>query len=212
MLDFNFHITTPRLTISYINPDNDSHCDFVYQLNNSPEMLLVNRSLPNVLSTRDATREWLQKGAAALEKIGYGRYLISRRPVTSNELQSNDKQSQPFSQSIDTHDLVGVVSLQKERYPSAPPIPDIGFAILAKYYGKGYATEAAEGLMKYYREERGQTKFAGYCDPGNESSKKVLKRLGFDEAGVREVKGLIGEEVGLECAVFTLGVESEWVW
>lgn len=63
--------------------------------------------------------------------------------------------------------------------------------------------------MKYYREERGQTEFAGFCDPGNESSKKLLRKLGFEEVGVREVNGLVGEGVWWKCMVFAKGWERE---
>jgi RimJ/RimL family protein N-acetyltransferase len=208
MLDFNFHIATPRLTLSHINPNSDLQCDFVHELNNSPEMVFVNRHLPSAISTREATRDWLEKGVASLEETGYGRFLISRRPKDAEKIQTN----KPFSEVINAYDYIGIISMQFMRFPTAPPIPDIGFAILSKYYGKGYATEAAQGLINYYREEKGHVMFTGYCNSENENSKKVLRHLGFKEAGVREVKGLVGEDVGLECAVFTLGVEGGWKW
>jgi RimJ/RimL family protein N-acetyltransferase len=208
MLDFNFHIVTPRLTLSYINPNNGRHCDFVQELNNSPEMDLVNRHMPRAISTPEATREWLETGVATLEKTGYGRFLISHRPSDAHGTRAD----KPFSEIVNTCDFIGITSMQYGRFSTAPPIPDIGFSIMAKYYGKGYATEAAQGLMEYYREEKGQTAFAGYCDTENENSKKLLRRLGFEDAGVREVKGLVGEEVGLKCAVFMVGVEGGWKW
>jgi RimJ/RimL family protein N-acetyltransferase len=203
MLDYNFHISTPRLTLSYLDPSNEKHVDFIYELNNSPEMLHVHRNMPGVRDTRESAREFIKQGVEALETIGYGRFLISVRP------SADASGEHPFSKSVNTHDLVGILSMRKERFPSAPSIPDIGFAIMARHYGKGYATEAAQGLMKYYREEVRQMAFAGYCEPDNENSKKMFRRLGFEDRGIKEVSGVIGNEVYLKCLVFTTGVEGE---
>jgi len=92
------------------------------------------------------------------------------------------------------------------RFPSAPTIPDLGFGLLPAYHGKGYATEAAEALVKYYREEKGVKAFAGFCEPGNEGSSKVFRRMGWMNRGVRDVKGVVGEEGVLRCVVWTVGV------
>jgi RimJ/RimL family protein N-acetyltransferase len=201
MLDFDFHITTARLTISYLNPANDRQCDFVHDLNNSPEMLAVNKSLSSAFTDREASRKFIEQGTASLAKIGYGRYLISRKPEEPQHIDASTR----FSESVNTHDLIGIVSMQLARFPGAPTIPDIGFAIIAKYYGKGYATEAAQGLMKYYQEEKGHAAFAGYCDPGNESSKSMFRRLGFENRGVKEINGVVGEGKWLKGLVYTTG-------
>jgi RimJ/RimL family protein N-acetyltransferase len=205
MLDFNFRITTPRLTISYLNPADDRHCDFIHELKNSPEMLVVGKTLSMPPADREASRVWIEEGTASLEKTGYGRYVISRKPDTLRD----DNAYTPFTDVINTHDLIGTVSMQLARFPGAPTIPDTGFAILAKYYGNGYATEAAQGVMKHYREEKGHTAFAGYCDPGNERSNKMFQRLGFDERGVKEINGVIGDGLWLKCMVYTIGHTGE---
>ena len=62
--------------------------------------------------------------------------------------------------------------------------------------------------MNYYREEKGVEAFAGFCEPGNEGSSKVFRRMGWVDRGVRDVKGVVGEEEVLRCAVWTVGVEE----
>jgi RimJ/RimL family protein N-acetyltransferase len=205
MLDFNFYIATPRLALSYLNPANERQCDFVHELNNSPEMLVVNKSLSSAFTDRETSRKFIEQGSASLAKIGYGRYLVSRKP---EQLHQNDAHI-PFSDIINTHDLIGIVSMQLARFPGAPTVPDVGFAILARYYGKGYATEAVQGLMKFYRVDKGHMAFAGYCDPGNESSKKMFRRLGFEDRGVKEIDGVVGEGVSFKCLVYTTGEIKE---
>jgi L-amino acid N-acyltransferase YncA len=208
MLDYNFHISTARLTISYLDPNNDRHCDFVYELNSRPEMLIAHVTRPLNAHGKEAGRRFIEESVVRLEKNGFGRYLISRKPVNKPAEGRNDDHA-PFSESINEHDLIGVVAMQCERFPGAPTVPDLGFALMAKYYGQGYATEAAQGLMKYYREERGQTKFCGFCDPTNERSIKMFARLSFEERGMKEIFGIIGKDVGMKMLVFTTGVEGD---
>ena len=89
--------------------------------------------------------------AAKSERLlseGLGSYLVSLKP-------SNEDSSVPFSE----RELVpiGVVSMQVARLEgvAAPTIPDVGFNMLEKYHGKGYATEAVQGIMDYFRKEKG---------------------------------------------------------
>jgi hypothetical protein len=81
MLDFNFHITTPRLTLSYLDPSNAKHVDFIYELNNTPEMLATNRNLPNPYTNHEAALEFIKPNIKSLEKTGYGKFLISPHPI-----------------------------------------------------------------------------------------------------------------------------------
>jgi RimJ/RimL family protein N-acetyltransferase len=205
MLDFNFHITTPRLTLSHLNPDNQLHCTFVRDMNNRPEMIQVHKDLRTPAFDLADSRKRIEQSVAMLERRGYGRWLISRPP----EEQPHDEAATPFSERINTHDFLGIVSMNLERHPGAPMTPDLGFALLSKYYGQGYATEAAQGLMKYYRETKGHTAFSGYTSPSNESSKKLFRRLGFEERGVWEVTGVLGENVWFKVLVFTIGHTGE---
>lgn len=56
---------------------------------------------------------------------------------------------------------------------------ELAWIICKKYWGMGYATEAARGLMKYGREEMGITRFCAMCDYRNEASRKVIEKLGM---------------------------------
>ncbi|KAF1848709.1 acyl-CoA N-acyltransferase [Cucurbitaria berberidis CBS 394.84] len=210
MLDFNFHLTTPRLYISYLDPSKEAHCEFMYALVNTPQMVKEYRGKRDPLQNREAGRKFIQDGVDKLERSGYGRYLISLKPNNIDEEGSEKaKYALPFSKG--EQELVGIVTMQLDRFPGAPTIPDIGFGLFEKYQGRGYATEAAQGLMKYFEEERGQFVFSGYCSPDNEASKSVLRNLGFEERGVRSILGIFGEgeETALTALVWTKGVAED---
>ncbi|MEI5908066.1 GNAT family N-acetyltransferase [Bacillus spongiae] len=54
---------------------------------------------------------------------------------------------------------------------------EIGYWISRKYWGKGYATEAAKSLMDYGYSNLGKRKFIALIQPDNEASKKVANKL-----------------------------------
>jgi RimJ/RimL family protein N-acetyltransferase len=201
MVDPDFHISTTRLDLSYLDANNDAHCDFVVSLVNSPEMAQVNKANPRSIPDREAARAHLLPIGKKLEATGYGRYMISLRDEASDS-------SVPFSQR-GGREYVGHVSMQLGRFPDAPTVPDVGFALLGRYYGKGYATEAALGLMKFFRETRGHEGFAGYTGPDNEASNRMFARMGFDDRGVKEVLGIVGSGQPWEVRVWTLGLGGE---
>jgi hypothetical protein len=114
MLDYNFHISTARLTISHLDPRNDKHCDFVYELNSRPEMLIAHGDKPSDAPGRESGRKFIEQSVTRLEKNGYGRYLISRKPIDQQNKGDNANHV-PFSETINEHDLIGVVSMQCDR-------------------------------------------------------------------------------------------------
>ncbi|KAF2134679.1 hypothetical protein P153DRAFT_362424 [Dothidotthia symphoricarpi CBS 119687] len=195
MPDLNLCISTPRLNVHFFDPSNDAHCDFVLELLDRPDP-----QVPDAAMDREGARAILKNDLEKVSKTGYGRYAISLKPSIASGDQNLDC----------SHDgvLVGLVSMQLNRFPGAPNIPDIGFGLLNRNYGKGYATEAAQGLLKYFEEERGQTEFAGYCQLENLKSNNVFRRLGFEERGVREVGGIV-TETKLEVVVWTKNLERQ---
>ena len=60
---------------------------------------------------------------------------------------------------------------------------DIGWLIDKRYWGNGYATEAAKLLVEYIRTRLGRTDIVAYCDARNMASQKVMKNIGMVFAG-----------------------------
>ncbi|KAJ4362836.1 hypothetical protein N0V95_001210 [Ascochyta clinopodiicola] len=185
MLDPTFHITTPRLHLSYLDPTNDAHMEYIVRLKNSPEMRAMEAKTParfnQQVLTLSTARAAQAAGVERLERTGTGRYIIS--------LRDGDI---PFTQQQE-REYIGTVSMQFQRFPEAvcPAIPDVGFALLAAYQGRGYAAEAATALMQYFSEVKGHVRFAGFTHPENAASQNLFRRLGFEDRGVRLVDGVV---------------------
>ena len=64
------------------------------------------------------------------------------------------------------------------------PDADIGFAFLPQYEGRGYAFEAAAAAMKYGREVLGLARVLAITTIDNESSGRLLDKLGFSCDGL----------------------------
>lgn len=68
-------------------------------------------------------------------------------------------------------DLIGVISGQ----------PHLGFWLLRKHWGQGFATEAARAMIaRIFNETDAATIASGYFE-GNHASARVLEKLGFTE-------------------------------
>jgi RimJ/RimL family protein N-acetyltransferase len=59
------------------------------------------------------------------------------------------------------------------------PDADIGFAFLPQFEGKGYALESASAAMKFGAENLNFRRVLAITTPDNESSQKLLGKLGF---------------------------------
>lgn len=59
------------------------------------------------------------------------------------------------------------------------PVPDLGFAFLPAFQGKGFATEAAESILYWARSHFDIQTIAGITTTQNKASMRVLEKLGF---------------------------------
>ena len=217
-LDPTFHITTPRLSLWYLDPSSDSHMSFLCDVQNSPENIAVAQLAgippPKEPMTIASARASLVARTEKLAETGSGRYIISLnspspKPNLSSKPDSGEAEGKQ-EETVEGREFIGYVSMQLQRFPHlpCPTIPDIGFVLLAKYYGKGYATEACEALMRHFKEIKGHARFAGFTHPLNVNSQKLFRRLGFEDRGAMDVGGVVGDGSAARIAVWTKGVEE----
>jgi len=77
---------------------------------------------------------------------------------------------------IDTPGAIGLCGLiQRESLPT----PDLGFAFLAEFCGRGFATEAAEACIRHAREALGWSSLLAIVQQDNTASLRLLQRLDF---------------------------------
>lgn len=54
---------------------------------------------------------------------------------------------------------------------------ELGWIIHKSYWGKGYAVEAARGLIQYFADKMKLRRFIAHCDSENNASKRVMEKL-----------------------------------
>jgi RimJ/RimL family protein N-acetyltransferase len=111
------------------------------------------------IRTEDAARKAIADGPVAMqETLGHSLYLVERKEDGA---------------------AIGMCGLIKRE---TLPDVDIGYAYLPEYGGKGYATEAAAGVLAY-APGIGIRRLLAITSPGNAASNAVLKKIGmrFDE-------------------------------
>lgn len=90
---------------------------------------------------------------------------------------------------------IGSVSIYFDKEETG----EIGWIIDKDYWGNGYATEAADGLIKHFHIAYGMNHFVAHCDSENIASQKVMAKLHFsfiEEYGGR--KNRVSDEERLE--------------
>jgi ribosomal-protein-alanine N-acetyltransferase len=71
--------------------------------------------------------------------------------------------------------------------------PDVGYAFLERFWGRGYASEAAAASLAYGRDVVGLSTIVAITTPKNAPSIAVLKKIGMRDAGLIQLPGHDGE-------------------
>lgn len=123
----------------------------LYQLNAIPEVIQYTGDAPfeNVAEALDFVNNY-----DAYQRLGFGRWAIILK---------------------ENNDFIGWSGLGQS--PNNPV--DIGFRIFPKYWGQGYAPEAAKACLRYGFEQLGLETIIGRVLAENTASIRVLEKIGM---------------------------------
>jgi RimJ/RimL family protein N-acetyltransferase len=79
-----------------------------------------------------------------------------------------------------------------------PQAIDLGFRLARLHWGRGFASEAAAAWVRTAFEQLGIDRLTAFAHPENVASLAVLRKLGFTEAGARQVMGMDALTFALE--------------
>ena len=106
--------------------------------------------------TIEDARDYILKGPIdSYRNLGFGLYLTSLRESAAP---------------------IGICGLVKRE---ALPDVDVGFAFLARYWSKGYASEAAAAVLAYGRDDLRLGRIIAITAPDNHGSIAVLEKIGL---------------------------------
>ncbi len=144
-------LETERLQLRELNTDD---AEFIFELVNEPAWL-QNIGDKGVKNLADAHLYIVNGPQASYAKFGFGLYLVTLR---------------------DSDVAVGICGLlQRETLADV----DIGFALLARFCGNGYAVEAAAAVLAHGRNVLSLPRVVAITAPDNLGSKRVLEKIGL---------------------------------
>lgn len=160
-------IETERLYLRELNFDD---IPFILSLLNSPGWLryIGDRGVKN----EEQAKEYLLKGPMkSYGENGFGLYLVEEK-ISGWSIG-----------------LCGLLKRDNLQYP------DLGFAFLPDFMGKGFAMEASKGVLDLAKSDLGLDTILAIVLPDNKSSIRLLEKLGFQYMKTVQVKE--GEDLSL---------------
>jgi RimJ/RimL family protein N-acetyltransferase len=144
-------LETDRLIVRQLSPED---AEFIFKLLNEPSWLRFIGD-KGVRTIEDARAYILNGPVEMYSRLGFGLYLV--------ELKEEGVS-------------IGMCGLIKR---DTLEDVDIGFAFLPEYWSRGYAYEAASAVMAYGGSALGLNRIVAITSVDNDSSAKLLKKLGF---------------------------------
>jgi RimJ/RimL family protein N-acetyltransferase len=144
-------LETQRLILRQLTTDD---AEFIFELLNDPSWI-QNIGDRNIQTLDDARAYIVNGPAASYAKNGFGLWLVALK---------------------ETNESIGMCGLiRRENLEDV----DIGYAFLPRFWGKGYAIEAARAVQDYAKDVVGLKRLVAIVDPLNEGSIRVLEKLGL---------------------------------
>ncbi|QED47318.1 GNAT family N-acetyltransferase [Cytobacillus dafuensis] len=144
-------LETERLILRLQTTDDAA---FILELLNDPSWLqfIGDRGV----RTLEDARAYILNGAVrSYEQFGFCFYLVERK---------------------EDHVPIGICGLVKR---DTLEDVDLGYAFLPKYWGKGYAYEAASSVMAYAKDTLGLNRIVAITAQDNHASAKLLEKVGL---------------------------------
>jgi len=153
-------LETERLNLREIDSAIDA--EFIFELLNTPKFLkyIGDRGVRSI----EQASEFIEKRYRQVYRDhGYGLYVVESNPGLTNVVTSAPMQ-------------VGVCGFVKRDYFQ---FPDLGFAFLPEFEGRGYGFESAASVLQFGKDTLGLSRVLAITSQDNDVSGKLLEKLGF---------------------------------
>lgn len=155
-------LTTARLRLE---PYDASHADGLHAMNADPQVM---RFITGQPETRDETIAAIERVQARWRAFGYSWWSFIER---------------------DSGEIVGAGCIQNLRRADVPqPDPgcplEIGWRLRRDRWHRGLATEAAVAMAGFAFGPLAAPELYAVCDPANDASAAVMRRLGMQDLGL----------------------------
>ena len=148
-------LTTERLMLQQIKPEDQQ---FIFEGLSHPQVIPFYGVTYNSFEATKGQMDWYEK--MFIEGSGIAWKMVDRN----------------------TSEQMGVISVY--YYKPAHKKAEIGFWLLPQYWNQGFASEATNAVVHYWKTEKGLHRLEGFVEEGNTASSKLLKKSGFQLEGI----------------------------
>ncbi len=145
-------LETARLQLRMLSLDDAA---FILRLLNEPSFI-QNIGDRGVRTIDDAGAYIVKGPIASYEKFGFGLWIVETKSAGLP---------------------IGICGLLKRDVLDDV---DIGYALLPEFWSQGYALESASAVLAYAREKFGSKRVLAVVNPDNQSSIRLLEKMGFE--------------------------------
>ena len=147
----------------HFRPYHEADFQHIFRLQSDEEIMRYIRPATNdVAIVLERTQLWLKYAA---ENPGYGVWTL---------------------ESLEDHAFIGYTVVRHVEFKPGAEI-EVGYTLAKESWGKGYATEATEGIMQYAIKTLGAPALVAYTDETNSASNRVLEKCGFQRKGIERM-------------------------
>ncbi|MDZ4812016.1 MAG: GNAT family N-acetyltransferase [Pseudomonadota bacterium] len=159
--DAMFLIETERLALRHLSIDD---ADMMFELLNEPSF--IHNIGDRGVRSGEQARAYIQNGPiASYQRHGFGLNRVALR---------------------DAGPAIGICGLLKREHLEHP---DIGFALLPRFWSRGYALEAAQAVIAHARQHLGLQRILATTALDNSDSIRLLERIDFRAEGMIQSPG-----------------------
>ncbi len=147
-------LTTERLLLQQVKPEDQQ---FIFEGLSHPEVIPFYGVKYDTFEAAKAQLDWYNK--IYEEGSGISWMIVDRQ----------------------TKKEIGDISvyLYKPEHNKA----EIGFWLLPQFWNKGYASEAMQAVIHYWKQEKGLHRLEAFVEEGNSASSRLLEKAGFQYEG-----------------------------
>ncbi len=149
------HLTTQRLILRDLE---ETDIEGIFGLDSDPEVLRYIGT--PLMKDRSEAANVITLIRNQYQENGIGRWAVVERT---------------------TGDLVGWTGLKVEKRIRPLQYYDIGYRLLRKYWGQGYATESAKACLQYGFEVLNYPEICASADAENLASNHILRKIGMQQ-------------------------------
>ncbi len=153
----------------------EADAEFILDLLNQPSFIkyIGDRNVRNLEQAREFIKN---RYRASYAEHGFGLYVVELKAETRALASVSKSALTDVRAAVCKNPPIGICGfVKRDNLPEA----DIGFAFLSQFEQKGFAFESASAVLRYGRENLKLGRVLAITSQDNESSGRLLKKLGF---------------------------------